>query len=149
MNTREQSTADDAVMQEITRYCLLTRTRRISRVITSIYDQELRAHGVNSPQFSLLVVISRLGAASRAEIGRANHQDRSTLTRNLALILSEGWVEEMPHAAGGRNRAVVLTKAGRQLLHDAAPSWRKAQEKTVGLLGAEGVEAIIGVADGI
>jgi hypothetical protein len=56
------------------------RTRRISRVVTNIYDQALRSHGVNASQFSLLVLIAKLGGASRAEIGRANYQDRSTLT---------------------------------------------------------------------
>jgi pimeloyl-ACP methyl ester carboxylesterase len=55
-------------------------------------------------QFSLLVLIARLGGASRAEIGRASYQERSTLTRNLALLLTEGWVEEMVSDQGGRSR---------------------------------------------
>jgi DNA-binding MarR family transcriptional regulator len=135
------------VIREMSRACLLTRTRRISRVLTSIYSQELRPFGINSPQFTLLVLISRLGPASRAEIGRANHQDRSTLTRNLQLILSEGWVEEAPHDAGGRNRAIILTKAGKDLLRDAAPAWRAAQAKAATLLGRDGVTAVMGIAE--
>src|ERR1700754_1762609 len=106
----------DDVTTEISRNCLLTRTRRISRVITGIYDEALRPFGINSPQFSLLMVISRLGAASRAEIGRANNQDRSTLTRTLQVMLSEGWVAEAEHTAGGRNRAIVLTEMGKDML---------------------------------
>jgi DNA-binding MarR family transcriptional regulator len=137
----------DKVISEITRECLLTRTRKISRVITGIYDQELRPFGVNSPQFSLLVVISRLGAASRAEIGRANHQDRSTLTRNLQLLLVGGWIEEIPHEAGGRSRSIVLTKVGKDLLHEAAPAWRTAQMQAKSLLGKEGVTAVTHIAD--
>ena len=62
----------DDLTNEITRNCLLTRTRRISRVITGIYDEEYRPFGINAPQCSLLVMISRLGSASRAEIGRQN-----------------------------------------------------------------------------
>ncbi len=38
--------ADD-ITNEITRNCLLTRTRRISRVITGIYDEEYRPFGIN------------------------------------------------------------------------------------------------------
>jgi DNA-binding MarR family transcriptional regulator len=147
MKNAERSVKSDDVIKEITRNCLLTRTRRISRVITGIYDQELRPFGINSPQFSLLVVISRLGPASRAEIGRANQQDRSTLTRNLQLILSEGWVEEVPHEAGGRNRAIVLTKAGKDLLHEAAPAWRAAQAQAKALLGKDGARAVTEIAD--
>lgn len=135
------------VISEITRDCLLTRTRRISRVITGIYDQALRPFGLNSPQFSLLVVISRLGPASRAEIGRVNHQDRSTLTRNLQLLFSEGWVEEIPHNVGGRSRPLALTQAGQNLLHSAAPAWRAAQAQAKGVLGAAGVSAVMEIAN--
>ena len=91
------------VTSEISRDCLLTRTRRISRVLTGIYDDKLRPFGINSPQFTLLAVVSRLGAASRADIGRANHQERSTLTRNLQLMLSEGWIKEVRKPGAGRS----------------------------------------------
>ncbi len=137
------------VVGEVTRNCVMTRTRRISRVITNIYDQALRPHGVNASQFSLLVLIAKLGGASRAEIGRANYQDRSTLTRNLAPLLTEGWVEEMVSERGGRSRPVVISEAGRSLLVLAVPAWRSAQVKAQELLGEEGVAAIVGVADSI
>jgi DNA-binding MarR family transcriptional regulator len=134
-------------MQEITQDCLVTRTRRISRILTGIYDDELRPYGINSPQFTLLVVIFRLGPASRAEIGRQNHQDRSTLTRNLQLILAQGWVEEMSNPAGGRIKPIVLTKAGIELLQRAAPAWRVAQTQARVVLGEAGAAAIMDIAD--
>lgn len=149
MMSTETETADAGVVGEITRNCLLTRTRRISRIITNMYDQALRPYGVNAPQFSLLVLIARLGEASRAEIGRANYQERSTLTRNLALLLTEGWVEEMVSEGGGRSRPLVISQTGRELLVSAAPAWRAAQVKAKQLLGEEGVAAIVGVADSI
>jgi DNA-binding MarR family transcriptional regulator len=141
------ATADD-VIDEVTRTCLVTRTRRISRVITNTYDHALRPYGVNSPQFSLLVLIANLDGASRAEIGRANYQERSTLTRNLALLLAEGWIEEKA-SSGGRSRPIAISEAGRKLLATAAPAWRAAQVKARQLLGDEGVAAVIGVAEGI
>jgi DNA-binding MarR family transcriptional regulator len=133
------------VTGEISRDCLLTRTRRISRVLTGIYDEKLRPFGINSPQFTLLAVVSRLGAASRADIGRANHQERSTLTRNLQLMLSEGWIKEVQ--TGGRQ--VALTTTGRNLLHRAAPAWRAAQEQAKLILGKAGAVAVIDIAKGL
>src|SRR5262249_23619998 len=135
------------VIKEITRNCLLTRTRRISRILTGIYDHELRPFGINSPQFTLLVIIFRLGPVSRAEIGRHNHQDRSTLTRNLQLMLTEGWVEEVQHAAGGRSRPIALTTTGKDLLYRAAPAWRAAQARAKVVLGEAGVSAIMDIAN--
>ena len=135
------------VVNEVARECLLTRTRRISRVITSLYDQAMRPFGVNSTQVSLLATIARLNGASRAEIGRANHQERSTLTRNLALLLEEGWVEEL--RPEGRRRPIVLTEAGRKLLVETVPAWRAAQDEARGLLGSQGVAALIDMSDGL
>lgn len=148
MSTEQNESASASLVGEIAQGCLLTRTRRISRMITGIYDEALRPFGVNAPQFSLLVLIAKLNEASRAEIGRANHQDRSTLTRNLALLLGEGWIEEVIPQAG-RSRPILMTKAGRELLASAAGAWRAAQARARQLLGDDGVAAIIGVADRI
>lgn len=145
----EDKNVEADVIREITRDCLLTRTRRISRLVTNIYDQALRRHGINAPQFSLLVLIAKLGAASRAEIGRVNYQERSTLTRNLALLLAEGWIDEQVPEGGGRRRPIVISQAGRELLVSAAPAWSEAQARTRQLLGKESFDAVVGIADSI
>jgi DNA-binding MarR family transcriptional regulator len=108
---------------------VLMRTRLISRVIIGIYDEKLRPFGIGSTQFASLVVIYQIQPATRAEIGRLLHQDRSTLTRSLRAILAEGWVEEIQYQADarsrpdGRSRPIVLTMAGKDLLLRAEPAW--------------------------
>lgn len=135
------------VTDEALRTCLLSRTRRVARVVTGIYDHELRPHGINAPQFSLLVLISRLDGGTRAEIGRSNSQDRSTLSRNLQVLLDKGWVTES--AGGGRKKPIVVSPAGHDLLDQAAPAWRAAQVKARQLLGQDGVTSIMKVAEDI
>ena len=144
----ELKSAAEAVIREMTQGCLLTRTRRLSRLMTNTYDQALRPYGVNAPQFSLLVLIAKIGPASRAEIGRSNYQDRSTLTRNLALLLSEGWVQELD-SKGGRSRPIDISPKGRRLLADAAPAWRQAQAEARDLIGEEAAATILRSADDI
>lgn len=146
METKAQ--VNDAILAEITQGCLLTRTRRLSRLVTNTYDQALRPFGVNAPQFSLLVLISKFGPASRAEIGRVNYQDRSTLTRNLALLLAEGWVRETP-TEGGRSRPIEISPKGQQLLTSAAPAWRTAQSEVRRLIGEDAASEILRVVDAI
>ena len=124
--------------------CVMMRTRLVARVLTGIYDDALRPHAIGAAQFSMLLVISKLAPASRAEIGRFHRQDKSTLTRNLKLLLAAGWVEE--EEAVGRTRPIVLTKAGKMLLRKAAPAWRTAQTESEALLGREGVVAMKDVA---
>jgi DNA-binding MarR family transcriptional regulator len=145
MNTPQTMNPEAELIDEITRKCLLTRTRSISRVITSIYDQEMRPFGVNASQFSMLVLIARMGNASRAQLGRANHLERSTSTRNLQLMLSDGWAEElMPEK--GRSRPIVLSQAGRELLKFAMPAWRAAQVKATRMLGEDGAASLLNLA---
>ena len=134
------------VINEISGNCLATRTRRISRVLTGIYDDKLRPFGINSPQFTLLAVISRLGTATRADIARANYQERSTLTRNLQLMLSAGWIKEAQHKASGPGRQIVLTTIGKNLLYRAVPAWRAAQARAKVVLGEAGVTAVMDIA---
>lgn len=135
------------IADEARRACLLSRTRRVARVVTGIYDQELRSHGLNAPQFSLLVVISRLDGATRSEIGRANSQERSTLSRNLQVLLDNGWVAET--TGGGRRKPIVVSPEGYRLLDSAAPAWSAAQVKARKLLGQDGVASIMKVAEEI
>lgn len=146
--TSNDSLLDAGLVAEVTQHCLLTRTRIISRVVTSIYDQALRPFGVNSSQFSMLVVIAKMSGASRAELGRANHLERSTSTRNLQLLLDQGWVEEQA-PTHGRSRPIVLSAAGRKLLEAATPAWRGAQQATKKMLGEEGASALLSIANGL
>jgi DNA-binding MarR family transcriptional regulator len=130
------------VIAEMASTCVLMRMRLISRVLTGFYDEELRPFGIGSPQFALLGAISMIEPATRAEIGRFHHQDRSTLTRNLKIIVSEGWTEEIQGEASGRGRPIVLTKKGRDLLRSAEPVWRVAQARAKALLGKDGMSVI-------
>jgi DNA-binding MarR family transcriptional regulator len=137
------------VIAEMARTCLLMRTRLISRVIAGIYDEKLRPFGIGAAQFASLVAIYQIEPATRAEIGRYLHQHRSILTRNLKVILLEGWAAEIQGLADGRARPIVLTKAGRDLLRKAEPPWQAAQAQAKALLGKDSVAAVMDIASRI
>ena len=125
---------------------VLMGARLLSRSITAIYDDKLRPFGVTAAQFILLSLISRK-PVTRADIARLQHLERSTLTRNLKSILSEGWVEEVRENANGRTRPLALTEAGKALLLETEPAWLAAEVEATALLGTEGMMTIIGAAD--
>ena len=128
---------------------VLVRARLLSRAVTAIYDDKLRPFGTSSAQFALLAVIGQTAPTTRAEIARHQHLDKSTLTRNLRTILSEGWVEEVRDMADGRSRPIALTTAGKELLIMAQPAWLAAQAEARSLLGKDGMSAVISTADRI
>ncbi|WP_257993527.1 MarR family winged helix-turn-helix transcriptional regulator [Cupriavidus pauculus] len=135
--------------QEILRTCLITRTRQISRVLTAIYDDALRPFGINAPQLTLLVLVHELGPISRADLGRRNHHDRSTMTRNLQPLLAQGWVTESFPEEDGRSRPLCITKAGTSLLGRAGPAWARAQAAAKSVVGEDGADSIMQIAAGL
>jgi DNA-binding MarR family transcriptional regulator len=126
---------------EVIRTCLATRLRMANRVVTKTYDDPLRPLGLTVTQLSMLVVAEHRGLIRQSEVGAELHLDDSTLSRNLERMRSNGWLEEVS-ADDARVHSYRLTDAGRDLLDQAIPAWRKAQAQTRRLLGVTGVQAL-------
>jgi DNA-binding MarR family transcriptional regulator len=141
------SADQQATMREIEDTCVIARIRLMSRIMTGIFDEEFRPLGLISSQQTLLGLIMRLGEATRAEIGRANFIDRSTLTRNLKVLIDAGWVEEVASQVRGRSRPLRLSKAGEDLYFSSVPAWRAGQERAAKLFGPAALGVIKTVAD--
>ncbi|WP_354681969.1 MarR family winged helix-turn-helix transcriptional regulator [Cupriavidus necator] len=93
------------------------------------------------------MLVHELSPISRADLGRRNHHDRSTLTCNLQPLLTEGWItEDVAEAVDGRSRPLSVTRAGKMLLTDAGPAWAEAQAMATAIIGEDGVAAIMGIA---
>jgi len=123
---------------------ILVSARRLSRFVTAIYDDRLRRFKISASQLILLALISE-GPLTRADIARQQHLERSTLTRNLKAILSEGLVVEVRENADGRSRPIALTKLGKDLLSAAEPECLAAEAEATALLGENEMMSVIGV----
>ena len=120
--------------------CLALRVRRLSRVVTRLFDAAVRPLGLTPSQLTLLVVLERRGPSAPSAVARALDLEKSTLSRNLRRVISAGWVRERPY--GGLKR-LELTAAGRELLGKAYRSWHQAQTRARDLLGTKVVEALL------
>ena len=129
---------DKDIIDRIAGECLLRRARILNRVLMGIYDHELRPFGLKATQLTLLVAVAKMGPVRRIEIGKRLHLDPSTLTRNLKIMLTNGWIQEIADGEDGRGLPVQITVKGRDLLNQIGPSWRKAQTRTEKFLGDEG-----------
>ncbi len=138
METNKRMNQGDGIIDQIASECLLMRVRKLDRVLTSIYDAELRPLGLKATQTSLLVLIAKAGPVRRFEIGKRLSLDPSTLTRNLKIMLTNGWIKEIEDGEDGRGLPVQITAQGRDLLNQIGPAWRKAQTRTETILGKEG-----------
>ena len=96
-------------------------------MLTGIYDDALRPFGIKASQLNLLVVVVQMGPIRRAEIGKLIHLDPSTLTRNLQVMLTNGWIEDMVDGEDGRGLPLQATAKGRICLKSLGPAWNGAQ----------------------
>lgn len=116
--------------------CSCVALRRASRSITYLYDTLLEPSGLNVTQLSLLRKVRLLGTPNISQLAETLQLDRTTLSRNLAVLERAGLVTI---AAGDdlRARTVTLNEAGTQALEAAAPLWDAAQARVAEHLGQE------------
>jgi DNA-binding MarR family transcriptional regulator len=124
------------------RGCLGTASRRAARGISAVYDRHLRPHGLRITQFTLLTNLMLRGGASIGALAKALGMDRTTLTRNVAVLESHGWAGTRTDDSDARSHIVSITEAGRQVVHAAFPAWREAQDIVADAFGPAGVTAL-------
>jgi DNA-binding MarR family transcriptional regulator len=108
--------------------CYCTQFRRSANALTSVYDDALRPVGLKITQFSLLRALERLGSATFTEIAAEAALDKTTISRNLKILINAGWVDVAPEA-DARYKVARLSKAGVKMVRSAEPYWQQAQAK--------------------
>ena len=121
--------------------CIAVRVRLINRVVTALYDEALRPHGLRVSQANILVAVAHWGEARPAAVCGMLRIEKSTLSRDVELMKKKGWLEAEP-PSGGRNQRIRVTAAGSKLLEKTHPSWEQAQAEATLLIGADGVDAL-------
>ncbi len=128
--------------------CLATRVRLLNRTITGIYDDALRPLGMTSGQMTMLVVIAQNGPIAPGHVAKALNMEKSTVSRNIDRMHSNGWVTVSPGETD-RTQCVSLSAKGRRLFDKSLPLWETAQAQAEALLGKSGARSISGVANSV
>lgn len=124
-----------------TAQCLCLASRRAARTITRAFEKELRAHGLKATQFSLLAALALKGPQTVGALAEFLCVERTTLTRNLAVVEARGLVASA-RGRDPRSRAVGITDEGRTLLERAFDDWRRVQSTLTASLGAEAADIL-------
>jgi DNA-binding MarR family transcriptional regulator len=117
--------------------CACQNLRRLTRIVTRIYDQELRKAGLEVTQFGLLTALATIGQANQKQLSAGFAMDSTTLTRTLGLLQKKGWVQ-VKRGKDQRQRLFSLTRAGEQQMAEANPHWKAAEERLRQPLGDAG-----------
>ena len=118
--------------------CLCATVRRASRLLTRRYEEALRPTGITASQFELMMTLRATGPVGQGRLAQLIETDQTTLSRNLALMMNQGWVGAERGDSDGRRRTYRLTIAGLTVLDQAQGCWRGVQEQVEQSLGSLG-----------
>ncbi len=122
-------------------FCACFNIRKTARIITQLYDEELRPTGLRITQFALLMATRGLAPVTVTRLAKIGVMDRTTLTRNLRPLEKQGLIRIEP-GEDRRERQVTLTARGQQALAKAFPLWEKAQARVADGFGQERLQRL-------
>lgn len=138
------SRAKDIVQyREPAQGCVCLNLRKSARAITQLYEEALRPTGLRATQFSLLVATKLMGAPTMNRLAKALVMDRTTLTRNLKPLETQGLLRIVPGKDDARERAVTLTSTGQAKLANALPLWKSVQRHVTRELGRSRLQRLL------
>ena len=109
------------------RQCVCTAARRRSRELTRLFEKAMRGSGVRGTQFTLLATLVQTGPLPTTRLADFQGLERTTLTRNLARLVRDGFVR-IDEGEDRRVRKVAITPAGEEAARRAYPFWKKVQD---------------------
>ena len=142
ISAKEAARIADSIATE----CVGVRIRMLNRSTSRIYDEQLRAHGLKFSQMNILAAITLEAPVQPRRIAETLCIEKSTLSRNVRVMQSNGWIERIPGEAGN-TQLLRTTQEGFRLLQKATPAWRTAQKRVESLLGVAAVTTIRNAAD--
>lgn len=132
MSSKPEPSFETALLVRET--CLCLHVQRAARALARRFDEALRPVGLTNGQFSLMMSLNRPRPAAMGEVALLLAMDRTTLTAALKALERRGLVVARSDPADRRSRLLVLTPAGRALLAEAIPVWKRFHAKAGALL---------------
>jgi len=124
--------------------CVNFNLRKAMRAVSQHYDKILAPTKLRCTQFTILTVLSKMGAMTVTDLAENLVMDRTTLTRNLKPLEKEGYLTILPDITDRRSRRIVLTNTGKAAQEMAMPYWQQAQSEMVNFMGEEDTKQLIG-----
>ncbi len=113
--------------------CMVLNTVRAARALNRRYDERLRPFGVTVAQFAVLAMLDQHRGETISALADRIAMDRTSLSRNLALLERKRLVRKEP-TSHGNARSCELTDEGEALLARLIPEWRAAQAELANLI---------------
>jgi len=117
--------------------CVCISTRKAANALTNLYDDALAKSGIKITQYSLMKNIDRSTEITINELAKETRLNRTTLTRNLAILEKDNLVVIVDDEQDLRKSIVRLSVNGQKVLKKAQSSWEEVQKRAKKILGKD------------
>jgi len=117
--------------------CVCISTRKAANALTNLYDEALAKSGIKITQYSLMKNIHRSTEITINELAKVTKLNRTTLTRNLAILEKDNLIEIVSDDEDLRKSIVKLSTNGQKVLKKAQDSWEEVQKRAKRILGKD------------
>src|SRR5947207_14103385 len=102
--------------------CFCLASRQAARKITRLYDKYMQESGIRVTQFTILSQLMLRGEMPIGKLAGILGMERTTLTRNLTLLVQRKWISIKP-GDDPRSRFIAITAPGRVFVCRVFRSW--------------------------
>jgi DNA-binding MarR family transcriptional regulator len=121
---------------EIRDACLGKRVSRLHRMVARVYEQALQTVDISLPQMEILTeLVGASGPVRPSVLAERMMLERSTVSRNLAILQQRGWITVVESSPTGRAMSVTIADAGLDAYTRASSAWHSAQSTAASMLG--------------
>jgi DNA-binding MarR family transcriptional regulator len=122
---------------------LLNLLVAVNRIRDAQQEKLLRPLGLNVTRFRTLIVIWRLRACSMSELATMSASDRTSLTRTVDQLVSEGLVERAGEAGDRRKVRLLITPGGKAITRQAVALVDQEHARTLSAIPEETQRAMV------
>ena len=119
-------------------HCIGLRLRRLSRVADGYIRACIAETGITENQMTILFALSDLGKVEQGKIGEFLVLSRSTISRNIKLLVKQNLVLK----TADYRPEIELSQKGKNLVITLIPLWEKAMDALVEIIEPEGIDDI-------
>lgn len=117
--------------------CLCATMRHANRLVSKVYEKELAAAGMTPSQFEVMTTLQAMPGVAQSDLAVKVGLDQTTLSRNVKLLVREGWVLCESSETDRRQTLYRLSDSGESAWRAALPHWRRAQKHMQQMVGSQ------------
>lgn len=122
--------------------CINAKLRKLHRLINQVYQSKINAFGLKGSMLSILFIIGKKKRVHQKLLSQMLVLDQSTMSRDLKKLAEKGWVKSVVGEHDARQKDLMLTNEGYELLEKVTPVWESLHQKVDQLLGEFNVKHI-------